>query len=444
MLDEKQLAGWSRRGSAQQVKELSQMKPYISLNIIGMFVIIFLALTSCIPKSMIDKTLYVSSPTFISTGEVQTTSLPTQTVASIPTGGRSSGTIPTTPDGQLLLWWNGFPSIYGEFNIDDSMFNNVQPASPAVVNPADSVALAFSIHSDQIAYLTYDEKLALHVADIELKNSVTNILEPPEWIVEKIDMGKNIQMRWGPQDKTILIVNDEGGDSSIVFSIDENKIEYLSDGCSTLRSARDGKSLELWCKLKDNSDEYLVLQGSGQSRRETNLPADDSMVVEDTAFSNEGNSVLMVTSDNKIEIATNIGDVVDTTIKLADSIWSLPQSLYWSSDDSLALVYGASILCPQFYNSEKGQRFERPCWHVVNPKTGEIIWFPTEELASSMDSTWDRIDGTNYPAALSPDGTWLAMSFREGGIRYLVLTSIQDLQSKVVGNIETASMFWTP
>jgi hypothetical protein len=410
----------------------------------GMFIIVLCALASCVPKPTTDKAEHTSSPSLEVIDTSQVTATPTTAITGIPASGKTPETTPTTPSGRLFVWWNGFPSGYGELNSDDGLFQVVQPASTAVVNPADSVALAFSNRSDKIAYLTYNEELSLNIADIKLENSIINKVEPLKWIIDKIDLGEEIHIQWGPQDKTVLVINDAGGSDSIVYSINENRADYLSDSCSILIGTDYGNGLELWCKLQNESEGYLILQGDGLLRREIKLPVDGSIVVKDVLFSNKGNSALIVTSDDKIMVMADTGEAVDTTIKSVDSLWNLPQSFYWSSDDSLALVYGVSILCPPFFNDIKVQHSERPCWHAVNPKTGEIIWYPTEELASAIDSTWDRINGTDYPAAISPDGNWLALSLREGGLRYLVLTHLYNGQTRVVGNFESAAMVWTP
>jgi hypothetical protein len=92
----------------------------------------------------------------------------------------------------------------------------------------------------------------------------------------------------------------------------------------------------------------------------------------------------------------------------------------------------------------KGKYSERPCWHVVDTNTGNTIWHPTEELASAINSTWDRIDGTDYPAVISPDGIWLALSLRESGLRHTLITSLKTSQTQVVGDFESSAMLWIP
>lgn len=406
----------------------------------GMFIIVLFSLTSCAPKPMTDKAEHTASPSLEVTDTSKVTA--TTTITGIPASGKTPEIAPTAPNGQLYIWWDGFPAVYGELNLEDSSFKFMQPASSAVVNPADSVALAFSNHSNQIAYLTLGDDFDLHVADLELNDSVVNKVELPKWITAKIDMGEKIPMRWGPQDNTLLVINDEGGSDSIVYSIKENQMDYLADGCSTLVNI--DSSLELWCELQNETDGYLVLRGDGQLRRNSILPIDNSMPVKNVSFNNKGDKALVETSSGETIVVMNTGDSVDIAIKPVDGSWSLPQSLYWFADDSLALVYGISDLCPPFFNDIKGQYSERPCWHVVNPKTGEIIWHPTEELASAIDSTWDRIDGTDYPAAISPDGKWLVLSLREGGLRYTLITSLKTSQTQVIGDFEPAAMIWVP
>lgn len=351
----------------------------------------------------------------------------------------------TTPSGQLYVWSDGFPSVFGILEVNNpNMIQPVQPTSSSIADPTQAVALAFSNNLDRIAYLTHTDELELHVADIDLAEGTTVKLERLTWLINKLDAGERISLYWGPGDKTVLIINDEEGEDGVVFLIDENRTEYLSEGCNHFSSINSVQGPALWCRLRQPADSYLVLQGDGRLRLEQALPPVDTVDVKEVALARDGKTALLIMDDGKVLLAKSNGERVETPIKYAERLWRIPRHLHWSLDDSLALVYGNSSQCPLFFNDETNQHLVRPCWHVIDSRTGSLIWHPTAELASAISSTWDRINATDYPAALSPDGTWLALSFREGGLRYLVLTSLDYSHTELVGNFTATGLIWKP
>jgi hypothetical protein len=349
------------------------------------------------------------------------------------------------PAGQLAVWIEAFPgmlTIYDARSIATP--HSFQAISEAIAHPRSPSGLAFSANSDQVAYLQYEDELTLTIADLGLTTINQTTLEDLEWLISKIERGDKIPLYWGPHDKTVLIVDPDGGDNDVLFIAEDSSIEYISNGCGELSRGGTTTGTALWCRVRPPAQGYVVLYSDGQVRRDTVLPNGDLLNVNEVAFHSNSHSSLIIDSSGKVMVLHGDSEPVETPVEYGDRLRRLPRHLYWSLDGSLALVYGNSANCPPFFNDEANEHIARPCWHILDPQTGAILWYPTDELASTLHSTWDRIDGTSYPAAISPDGLWLAMSLRESGIRYFLVISLSDSEATMVGNFAATALMWKP
>jgi hypothetical protein len=355
-------------------------------------------------------------------------------------------TIAAAPSGrQLILWNEAFPGVLSILDADAIQTPGSYPVIAQVfAEPVRPMGLAFAAAADKVAYLTYEDGLVLTIADLELTPITELHLEEIDWLVDLIERGDTIPFYWGPHDKSVLIIDPNGGDQNVLYLVNDNRIEYIADGCRHLSLAESKVVPALWCKAKPPVQGFVVLQSDGEVRREAALPRSGVISIMEAAFHADGQSILSIGASGKVELIRSQNNPIETAIEYVSGVRRLPRNLYWSRDGTLALVYGNSAQCPLFFNDMTNEHTTRPCWHVLDSQSGVIVWYPTDELAATMQSTWDRIDGTTYPAALSGDGSLLAMSLRESGIRYFLVISLRESEARIVGNFAATALVWKP
>lgn len=404
---------------------------------------IFLSLVACGQTN--NLTTESSTPTQppiispIATAQIESTpTLPSTSIAPTETP------ITKKPFGNIYVW-NADPPSYGVIDLDAEPWalKILMPAEPEKAGPDRALTVSFSRFSNQIAYVTsFSEELELWISDANLTQSSV------VWADEERRLGSNLdteQLRifWEGNDNFVVLESNTDNPHTVIYNLSSGTTTQLTGKCSQIDQSPVSARLALWCPGAGQPPQYTLLESDG-IQNTTDVPPSDPIRILEWTFSPNGETVIYANDQDEVALINPDKSIMKLPVKYSQFPWSVPTNFHWSHNGSQVLVYGYSQngLCPQFYNSEFLQYQERPCWILFDSASGNEIWWPKDDLAQMIDTSWDSINDTVYEASLSPDTQWLASSLRESGIRYFLIASLVDDQVVTIGDFTASKLAW--
>jgi hypothetical protein len=287
-----------------------------------------------------------------------------------------------------------------------SAINPIAPQSNNVIGPTDNaVALGFSEHSNQVAYLINENnKINLWIGDIELTD-VRLSWSDLDSLIGALSDYNQISLKWIVRDNFIIISNES---NNILYSLADNSAFELSSSCNMIAKSPKTDHNAIWCPLASSSNKYIVLENDGKYLL-TSLFPDKFTLANDWNISPSGDKILYANEENNIIIMDEDSNQILLPVKYISPRWDIPMRVFqWSGDESRILVYSQDK--DKQFCSNNGPY--DTCWLVFD-STGDLVWSPSGEYMFS-----------DFDAALSNDGKWLASFMMVAPDRYGYYVSI--------------------
>jgi len=374
-------------------------------NIRGVLAIAAL-LAACAPRDLTSP-IQVLSPTPSAT-QTATEATPAATVTN------------PAPEPFLLgeIWYWKYTGVRSEFGrLPEGTFERLGVVPMTLPNGSPSPRAGFDFDFDRygrgIAYLTNTDVLRLWVSNLDLQGAVNAWTDEYAWLGNPTAY-EEVDLRWGPGDRSILIVRDR---RILVHSLSSGDNTRFEGECAELGVSSDG-IIALLCSgaVPGTPPGLFALTPDGSFG--SVAPGEWTTVsgVVEWAFSPGRDQVLFATSDLKIRILSSDGIVRDLPITYFPS--SAPtlentRELQWSADGSRLLILGVPAPNSPCAAGEDHD-IALPCWMVLD-LTGLIVWTAG---AGGPDAADD--------ASLSPDGRWIVGSSMRLADRFGRVVSLVD------------------
>jgi hypothetical protein len=119
------------------------------------------------------------------------------------------------------------------------------------------------------------------------------------------------------------------------------------------------------------------------------------------------------------------------------------RGIRWNHDGSQVLVFAyesSQELCPDDISIVSGNYFEQPCWLLIDPFSGEIVWSLKESVIEQF-SQWEGLF-LYFEATFSPDNQWIVMSVMNSSSREFIAISPKTDEFIILGNFVAANVEW--
>ena len=421
------------------------------------------------------------TPASSQTLAVSSTPFSTATSLPVPTG---IGNCPATPaavippdeavlPGKIYMWQLIGPTIpnyiYHDPLLGDDNPNELHAVDPAVADPFQAFAFAFSNYSQRLAYLTKNEatgRVELWMADLPLCNVELLWEDVDYWFGDysRIKTSGGLKVHWGPGDQSILISLHESN-HALIYSLNTGESLLWSGACDWIvRSPASGR-LALGCLPGEaaGSDAWtLEVDGAVQSGPP---PEKDRLVqVLDWSFSPDGSRVLFANAVPyqvkkvgtydikffKIGVMEQDGSLLELPITWSNFLiednfygyYNPKRGLQWSQDGSKLLAIG-------FENANENEFCPPgdPCWFVFDARSGTIQWYLTNEAAGYSLEKWNSNEANAevqflQEATLSPDGEWIAIFSQFAQFKHFDVFSLSTNQRIRLGFYNQTNLYW--
>ncbi|MBW8011435.1 MAG: hypothetical protein FVQ83_09375 [Chloroflexi bacterium] len=168
---------------------------------------------------------------------------------SIPTSRSTYQEIPTSsrPTGYIISW--NYPPYYIRFEANEGFVENTEVIgmrSERGRSPDEAVTAAFSRYSQQIAYIINLGRNELWIADLNLTNVTCVWSDNTNWLGD-IALGEEVQIRWGPLDKSIIITSLIMNSNTLILDLETLETNLISGSCDQIGYFNESRQLDLWC-----------------------------------------------------------------------------------------------------------------------------------------------------------------------------------------------------
>ncbi len=324
--------------------------------------------------------------------------------------------------------------------------------------PAQGYDLAFSNHSNLMAYWTVGQPGKLFISDLSNQIQYLVFTDTSQGYANG-NRAPEIRLIWSPDDTHLIVDEKNGVELDFIYHLKTGVIEPWPYDCDRIaRSPKSGK-MATWCILTTDATKFAVLEWGGEVWYSQEPPADELVrrTVPPVRLGLEEKPLVWGWSPSGEKIAFYDPDDPLGNLYIADADGdiqlSIPGKAYWLVDNDPAglppydpirwsfsenriLIYGAgeeNLNCPPWKNifDENPEAKPVSCWQVIDASNGETVWTISDSLEGIFYGS-DVSFAQNFTfrnASLSPDGKYLALFSYVSGAKNL---NIIDLDSHKV------------
>ena len=356
-----------------------------------------------------------------------------------------------------IMVWNQLTkktALYGFYDPEIEMQIEMKrlkvPSGSTSSGPNQSVTLSFSPYTRKIAYFTKDKGTELWISDLELTNIKRAWKDDQYWLGDIT--GKNdVLITWGINDRYLVVSSVIKENHLLVYDLIADENLKLEGNCNRIiRSPFSGQFVIGCTTIQQGNQELKILDTNGVIDLSSSISPLISGIL-DWSYSKDANRILFITEDEKIGIINTDKKISYMPLTFDMDSWlslTWRKNLQWSQDGEHVLVYGlesAPKLCPTQKNTGlQNKNSQRSCWFILDSYSGEILWWPKENIQSVVDIPWEYLRN-EYDATLSPDGEWISSTFtdsRMGHAYYLLSISLLSDEVRVITLEQAQTIFW--
>jgi WD40 repeat protein len=292
------------------------------------------------------------------------------------------------------------------------------PSAPRI--DTHTYILAFSNHSQQVAYGILNDYLEIWVGDVRMEQV------DRAWADENLWFGADfnedaLDIHWGPGDQWLIL--DYSDDIWAAVSLTTGEAVQLSGPCRILAVSPASGRPAAWCQTTTSG--YVILEQDGSAMPDAPSPTEPMAQAQDWVFSPDGNRVLFADESGTVQIYDPFSQNLSLFLIYYPPPWDINmRTLQWSRDGKQVFVFGSD------------QRMElcliegtpNYCWFLFDSYTGEVDW-------------WTRLGQGD--ATLSPDAEWVVMfEIREGMQRVGFVLSIETGEEFQIYDWLATAVYW--
>lgn len=323
---------------------------------------------------------------------------------------------------------------------------------------ANFSSMAFANYTNGIAYIDLEDQL--WVSDFDERNH-KKIYKFAEGVLESNSAQGLVKLIWAPDDQHMFVDFRDPNQTDLIYHVQEEIIKEWNYSCDQLSISPKTKHLSIGCRSKVEYDEFMVLEWGGTYWRsdqvlgEVIFDLSESLLGETatqfdaynlglfTGWSRDGSLVAYYEQKTgSLVIRDSTGEILNRFPGMA--FWNsdafnsqkLPSfPIQWAQEKDKILLWTTgdeAHPCPELIyldeNGDKKPSYQPSCWKILSTTTNDIVW--QESTIEQQRKIYAyRVDGD---AALSADGTYLALSIlQDGYLGELILVDI--LRNEIVG-----------
>jgi hypothetical protein len=354
-----------------------------------------------------------------------------------------------------IYFWNKLPAYYATYNLESGFtsLQELKPISAGLPGPNQGFFLSFSQDSGQIAYLVTNPRgiAELWVADLRLCQVEKIWEDKDQWLgpTSKTQWDEQIWVFWGPNDLSLILSSNINRPHLTVISLVDKTVYQWSGICNQILQTLDSKEWAIGCSLQTEIEPFYGIIYADGFIKETQVGETFIVTAIDWAFSPDGESLLYIDETYNFVILNRDGSSSTIPVFLNKEAFqffrldSLKRGIRWSNNGSRVFVFGyepSNELCPDDVSAVSGNLIEQPCWFLIDPSNGEIVWWLKKDLVEQF-SIWEGLF-LYFEVAFSPDDQWIIMSLRSNSLRQLVAISLETEEFVILGNFVTGNIEW--
>jgi WD40 repeat protein len=360
------------------------------------------------------------------------------------------------PPGTIYKWDPPVGGMYLSIQ-PSSGLNSLQeliPSTPNVGSPEAAYALEFANYGPRVAYITLQEKAILWVSSPELTD-VTMVWEDKiGWLSDFMPYQSLLDIKWGPGDNSLIVSLHGDNQRVVIYSFTSESAYSWEGSCDYLIQDVDGNIRSIGCKVQGEGTmtEIYRLDWEGSVQQVSPESRTSLLPVYEWAFAPTGDKVAFVGDDYSASLWHVSGEKIPLPIQWSEGyIYSMLfddpfEAIHWSTDGARLLIHGFDTeraYCPTVRDSlTSNVTGTISCWLIIEGNTGEVIWWLTEDIIQEkVGQLWD---GTSlaHDACFSPDGNWIAMSYRESGVQKFFIISTETNELIMLGRHISRDIQW--
>lgn len=371
-------------------------------------------------------------------------------------------------DWYQFSWMVGY--LTRQFPIGVEVISGYSPNTNEL-SPGCADILSFANFADKITYwvpiLEEEEwKGHLMIADMRYTQS-KEIYKDQENLYDHV-LSSNLRLLWTPDDMHIIIDASYSGLPSMIYHLEEDKLEPWSYICDSVAISPRSGSYATWCISIEGSDDFAVIEWGGTIWYSEDPPQEylierNERVESPWAWSADGSQIAYF-DDSAVEANLTVvdNDTKQAVVFPVSAYWlsehyikDTPDTIYifrpikWSENGQSILVYAKGSEqspCPDFESmfSENPKVEESACWQVIDAHNGDPIWPTKDEPYEAAFYSQELLRISLFiDAVITADGAFAAIEYIDP-IAHILLVDLENGRGEEIQVLNTNTMRWGP
>lgn len=331
------------------------------------------------------------------------------------------------------------------------------PIAPA----GRAVYLSFAPYADAVIYWLAGSSGELWLSDLALKNNQR--LFSDETSQDALEFNyfpdEQLTFQWSPSERYVVLDFADQARQDMLLDRQHNQLEPWGYTCDRIARSPQSGGWAVWCPDQTSQAASFAVFESDDRLWFSDLPPQENLVQRGERSQpvwqwSRGGDRLAFYDPSDPAGTLYVASVLETRPLLPGaSPWlaqalrdSQPSPLQWSQDGKRLLVFARNLQgsCPPYQDFGGNLYHDVPCWQVIDSTSGAVLWTIENSITQIESAAAELFPTLDYlSAALSADGSYVAVSYLSGGWRNLFVADIATGQVVATGEpFAATAMRW--